>query len=139
MTSDATEWPPEKRKSLDVAGTILDFSNGKDESLAANDSDVRLATQKLTQRKTLFRVSLGVCIALYSLFAILVLRAWCCADFFQILLAHKHIGAFILALLIVPSALLWGMLRAAYMPEDAKVETDSVVKTISSLHPGSGS
>ncbi|WP_297848798.1 hypothetical protein [uncultured Desulfovibrio sp.] len=113
----------------------MDFSNGKDISLPANDSSVRLETQKIFHRRFLFWTCLGICAVLYLLFGILVIRAWWSDAFFQILLAHKHIGAFILALLIVPSALLWGLLRAAYMPETAPKEADNLVKTASSLHP----
>lgn len=114
---------------------IMDFSNGKDISLPSNDSNVRLETQKIFHRKLLFWTCLIICAVLYLLFFILFIRAWWSDAFFQILLTHKHIGAFILALLIVPSALLWGLLRAAYMPENASKETDSLVKTASSLHP----
>lgn len=114
---------------------IMDFSNGKDISLPSNDSSVRLETQKIFHRKFFFWTCLIICAVLYLLFFILVIRAWWSDTFFQILLTHKHIGAFILALLIVPSALLWGLLRAAYMPENAPKETDSLIKTASSLHP----
>ena len=113
----------------------MDFSNGKDASLSPSDSEIRLTSQKIKHREILFKTCMGVCGALYLMFIILFIYAWWSDAFFQTLLNYKHIGAFILALLIVPSALLWGLLRAAYMPEHSPKESDSLVKAATSLHP----
>lgn len=112
-----------------------DISNGNDASLVAASDDVRLTTQKITYRKILFWLCLTICGILYLSFFWLLSRAIWDEKFFQILLTHQHIGAFVLALLIVPSALLWGLLRVAYMPEHTEKETDTFVKAAQNFHP----
>ena len=127
--------PAQSANGINPSDFIMDFSNDKDRSLISNDSEVRLASQKLFHRRVLFWGCVVVCGLLYALFFGMVVYACSSCTFFQILLTYKHIGAFILALLIVPSALLWGLLRAAYMPEHSPKETDSLAKIATSLHP----
>lgn len=128
-------WPAQSTNGINPSDLIMDFSNGKDRSLISNDSEVRLARQKLLHRRVLFWGSVVMCGLLYVLFFAMVIYACSSCTFFQILLTYKHIGAFILALLIVPSALLWGLLRAAYMPEHSPKESDSLIKAATNLHP----
>lgn len=124
----------------------VDMSAGQDQSLvlpadttiSTGENEISLERQKLGHRKILFRFCLMVCISLYILFAAAIGRAILSDEFFLTLLAHKHIAAFILALLIVPSALLWGMMRAAYLPEKEAVDTEELAKLIKSMHPGAG-
>ena len=124
----------------------VDMSAGQDQSLvlpadttiSTGENEISLERQKLGHRKILFRICLMVCISLYIMFAAAIGRAILSDEFFLTLLAHKHIAAFILALLIVPSALLWGMMRAAYLPEKEAVDTEELAKLIKSMHPGAG-
>ena len=124
-----------KKRVIPLTCGEIDISEALDDSLAQPTGEVLLAQQKLVHRRVLFWTCIGICAGLYLLFALLVIRAWCSDAFFQTLLNYKHIGAFILALLVVPSALLWGLLRAAYMPEHSPKEADSLVKAATSLHP----
>lgn len=133
MSSENNGWPDSWANSGKWPN--VNISDAPDPSLAPNDSEVRLARQKLFHRRVLFWGCVMVCGLLYVLFFGMVAYACSSCFFFQILLTYKHIGAFILALLIVPSALLWGLLRAAYMPEHATKETDSLAKIAASLHP----
>ena len=125
----------------------VDMSAGQDQSLSHGNTTISISTgknevslerQKLGHRKILFRFCLWVCISLYVLFAAAIGKAILSDDFFLTLLAHKHIAAFILALLIVPSALLWGMMRAAYMPEKEPVDAEELAKLFKGIHPGAG-
>lgn len=131
---DAGEQGKKKRVIPLTCGGI-DISEALDDSLAQPTGEVLLARQKLLHRRVLFWGCVGVCGLLYVLFFVMVVYACSSCTFFQILLTYKHVGAFILALLIVPSALLWGLLRAAYMPEHSPKESDSLIKAATNLHP----
>lgn len=135
--SKETPSKEEKKKYLPLTWKGLDISAAQDAILGKDkiDGHINLNQQKAVHRSVLFLSCLVICGLLYLLFFTFVIHALWSKEFFLILIMHKHIGAFILALLIVPSALLWGMLRAAYMSDRTQTEPDSLVKAATSLHP----
>lgn len=77
----------------------------------------------------------GVVIFLmYATFFVLLGFAVFCPEHRAILEQHKHFLGIMLALLIVPSALAWGVVRSVFRSENDS-STDSVAKSIAAIHP----
>lgn len=97
-----------------------------------------LGKQKLSQRCVIFWTCFIICILLYLLFALSLVFAVIDPILWIAIIEHKHLVALLGALLVVPSALLWGMVRAAYTPEKESIEIEEVAKTIKGIqgiHP----
>lgn len=104
-----------------------------DQTVPAEQINVRLEAQLLAQRRFVFWATVGVCGLMF--FAFGVSFFW--SHFFRILIvAHSYATVLAMALLIIPSFLLWGLIRAVY-----KVGADSgnipevVIKEIHKVHP----
>ena len=105
--------------------------------ISSQGEQVSLDKQKFEQRKILFRWVPIVCGASYLLFLISFCAIVFSDAYFIAFLAHKHIAIFMLSLLIMPSFLLWGLLRAVYAPESYDDDIKDLIKTIKATHPAS--
>lgn len=75
-----------------------------------------------------------MCIILYILFFIAMALLIYSTIALQIFIAHKHLMGIWIALLVVPSALLWGLVRAVYNVNPSQNAQDTM-KAMSSIHP----
>ena len=104
--------------------------NGDDLSSTAGDvpgagEDISLETLQVRHRKYAFTFAMWVCAILYAQF--LVVFWWTFWDTyrFQLFLMHKTSVALAISLLVVPSAILWGILRAVFkVPEQKRPASD---------------
>jgi len=86
-------------------------------------------------KKVIFWLACSICIFLYVIFFIILFLLFKSTLVLQIVIAHKHLMTILMALLLIPSAILWGMVRAVFKVSSAS-NSSEVVKTISSAHPG---
>lgn len=124
-----------------AAFDLSENNNGDSHNISAatiiEDGDqVSLDTQKLHQRKNLFFWVKIVCASSYGLFLVSFVLVIFCEKYFTAFLEHKHLAFFLLALLLMPSFLMWGLLRAVYAPESKKDDEDAI-KIINAAHPAS--
>lgn len=82
---------------------------------------ISLDKQKFEHRKSAFCAAQVACIFLYSLFFSILVAFVLDTDFRVIFVEKPHVSAILIALLLVPSFLLWGMIRAAFRVEYDKV------------------
>ena len=94
-----------------------------------------LDQQTHDQRKTLFGCCLGI-IVIFYLIALSALIWTFCTDSFLAwaIIDHPHLMAIPLSLLIIPSFLLWGIVRGVYKMNQDKSDLSEFLKTIKS-HP----
>lgn len=99
--------------------------------------DARLShyAQRRRYQACLFWFASFICVLLYAVFfgAILLLLTHTIA--LQAFFAHKHSLALILSLLIVPSAMLWGLVRAVFRVEPSQQKYTDIIKEGIALHP----
>ena len=105
--------------------------------ISSQGEQVSLDKQKFEQRKMLFSLIPIVCGVSYLLFLISFGAIVISDKYFSVFLEHKHIAIFMLSLLIMPSFLLWGLLRAVYVPENNDDDIKDLIKTIKATHPAS--
>ena len=53
----------------------------------------------------------------------------------QMFVAHKHVIGLVLALLLVPSAMLWGLVRAVFRVDPIKEDYTDMLKEGFKIHP----
>ena len=130
MTSEANA-------SFDLSENNNGGPHGMSAATIVGESDrVSLDRQKLNQRENLFFWVKVICGASYILFLASFFVAIFCDKYFSAFLEHKHLAFFLLALLLMPSFLMWGLLRAVYAPESKKDDEDAI-KIINAAHPAS--
>lgn len=98
-------------------------------------NEIRLELQRYRHRQWLF---VAVCVICGSLYAIFFMVMWALAMhtiMLQMFLAHKHIIGLVLALLLVPSAMLWGLVRAVFKVEIANENYADMLKECFKIHP----
>ena len=93
-----------------------------------HDRDLRL------YRNFAFWCAIAVCAILYIAFSIAIILIMTSHVWLQTIIIHKHLLGLLLALLIVPSALLWGIIRAVFKISQQGSAEDAI-KTVSSLNP----
>ncbi len=133
--SDEFPLSPDKPSTkLDAA---IENDSKNDDSGSSNDA-LKLANkilqQRLRHRTFTFYGVIGVCCLLYLSFGIFLWKLHSHMTMLEKFAANPHLTAFLLALLIVPSALLWGTIRAVFRVGKPSVDID-VVKAITSAHP----
>jgi len=94
------------------------------------------AKQQRFYRKVIFWGAASICTALYILFFGFIALLFFSTIAMQMFLSHSHFVAVFMALLVVPSAILWGLVRATFKIESQQNPTD-IVKAITSFHPTS--
>lgn len=94
-----------------------------------------LDTQKLEHRKGAFGAAQATCIYLYSLFFAMLAAFILDTDFRVIFVEKPHVSAILIALLLVPSFLLWGIIRAAFSVEYDKDTLSTIIKLVKETHP----
>lgn len=82
----------------------------------------------LSQRRELFRFSKHVIIGLYTAFVFVVVAFLSCPALQSAIIHHPHLLALPMALLLVPSFLLWGAVRAVYKVPQEQSEAANIVK-----------
>lgn len=104
-----------------------------DQTIPVDRVNVRLEEQLLFQRRLVFGATVTVCGLMFIAFGV----SFFWSHFFRVLIvAHSYAAVLAMALLIIPSFLLWGLIRAVY-----KVGADSgnipevVIKEIHKVHP----
>lgn len=99
------------------------------------DEEINHRRQIRTQKKIIFIVAIAAVIVLYG--ALLLL----CVAFIKIpnlqwaILDHKHLLLIPGGLLVVPSFLLWGIIRGLYKISSNTNEMTSMAKSITEGHP----
>lgn len=121
--------PGKQQQRLVPAGTFDGNSN-------ADWVKERLTHEKqLRFYKTIvFWFALGICVLLYGVFFLslfmLHYRPTAQINF----ISHNHLLGVLLAVLIIPSAILWGIVRAVFRIS-ASTTSNEAIQTVSSLHP----
>lgn len=101
----------------------------EDPIVISESQQTALDTQRLQHRESAFRAAQVACLYLYVLFFGLLMGFVLDTDFRNFLTARPHVTAIPLALLLVPSFLLWGMVRAAFKVEPDEESLSAVTKT----------
>ena len=128
----------ETNQSIDLSeNSNGDSGRSMPSEVSSQGVQVSLDKQKFEQRKKLFLLVPTVCGVSYLLFLISFGAIVFSDTYFIAFLAHKHIAIFMLSLLIMPSFLLWGLLRAVYAPESNDEDIKNLIKTIKATHPAS--
>ena len=86
-------------------------------------------------KKVAFWLACFICIVLYVTFFIVLYLLFTNTLILQIMIIHKHLMTIVIALLLIPSAILWGIVRAVFKVSGPS-NSSEVLKTISSAHPG---
>ena len=109
-----------------------DLSGGDTSSIIVTDGDneksISLDLQRYEQRKFLF---CAVCIVCFLLYVTFFGVMWAMASHtivLQMFIAHEHAVGLVLALLLVPSAMIWGLVRAIFKVESSKESYSDVLK-----------
>lgn len=107
------------------------------ESANADWVDERLAHDRQRRRfKTiLFYLVLFLCFLLYVIFFLTLWLLLTHTVAMQAFFAHKHTMALILALLLVPSVMLWGLIRAVYRVEPSPANHGDLLRSGMNMHP----
>ena len=138
MTEKNTSDKPTQGIDLSLDADNGDLSLKNFLASKRKQQDISLDVQTYGHRKILFWVVLSVCAALYLSFFYYVF--W--SHYFRLLVIHTQLAVGIaLSLILVPSALLWGILRSVYKDkskekdEDAEnsIKTTDIAKTIHAL------
>lgn len=130
--------PPETDQSIDLSeNSNGDSGRSLPSEISSPGEQVSLDKQKVEQRKILFWIVPIVCGVSYLLFLTSLCAVVAVDTYFIAFLAHKHIAIFMLSLLIMPSFLLWGLVRAVYAPESNDDDIKDLIKTIKATHPAS--
>ncbi len=98
-------------------------------------TEISLEIQRYRHRQWLF---IAVCIICALLYAIFFSVMWMLAThiiMLQMFVAHRHVMGLLLALLLVPSAMLWGLVRAVFRIDPAKEDYTNVLKEGFKIHP----
>ena len=100
--------------------------------------DERLAhdAQRRRYKTYLFWASVCICALLYFSFFSLLILLFTHTVMLQMFLAHKHTLGLFLALLLVPSAILWGLVRAVFKVEVSQEKYAAALSEGIKLHPG---
>lgn len=94
-----------------------------------------LDLQNHEQRENLFKWCFRVIIILYILAFVSIILAFCTDSVLSwAIIEHPHLMAIPLSLLIVPSFLLWGIVRGVYRMAQDKNDLSEFLKTIKN-HP----
>lgn len=133
----------------DLSQDPVESKNG-DGSILTSESHLDVSLEKLVlrHRKWLFVVVLIVCCLLYlALFCVLFCLLFYKGSHFVYLVERTpYVIAFAISLLLVPSALLWGLIRAVFLnknddygkkEEVGTVDLVSLLKALSKVHPTS--
>lgn len=96
---------------------------------------VRFDEFTLSFRKWLAALAVIVCISLYVLFGVFACGIWHDRDLLEHVLENPEAGVIGGALLAVPSALLWGLMRAAFRHSVPDSCAKDLSDTIKSVHP----
>ena len=107
-------------------------NNAKDSSW--QEERLLQETQRRAYKRYAFYGAAIICIILYMLFFIAMALLIRSTIALQIFIAHKHLMGIWIALLVVPSALLWGLVRAVYNVNPSQNAQDTM-KAMSSIHP----
>lgn len=98
-----------------------------------------LEQQQYTQRTWLFRFTLGVIIFLYASFWGVLLVCHVYPTWFATLSEHRYFICIPSGLLLIPSCMLWGLVRAVYNISSKNTQPlkdiSSTLKTVASVHP----
>lgn len=97
------------------------------------DCEVELLRQVLTQRAEILIMAKRVMKGLYLAAALIILACFCVDEMREQIVEHPHMMCLPMALLIIPSVLLWGMLRSVFhLKENAKPDFSELAQ---GLHP----
>lgn len=104
------------------------------------DEILKQAQQSRKYQKFAFYGASGICLLLYISFFVMLFELHSNTEMLRLYLEHKHLFGLFLSLLIVPSAILWGLLRAVFhvSTSSSQSNTSDILKTITTLHPSSG-
>lgn len=113
----------------------------EDPIVISESQQTAIDTQRLHHRESAFQTAQVACLCLYILFFGVLMGCVLDTDLRAILAAPPHMNALPIALLLVPSFLLWGMVRAAFKVESDEKSLCSVAKmaTHETLHTAKGS
>lgn len=105
-----------------------------DPTTSSGGLSVNLDKQTLSQRRIVFGTTLTVCGLMFGAFGYFFF----CSHFFRILIAvQPYAGVLGMAMLVIPSFLLWGLVRAVYkVGSDTEKTSDEFIKELRRLHPG---
>lgn len=99
--------------------------------------DEKLAhdSQRRCYKAVLFWTASTICLLLYMIFFAFLWIFFTDTVFMQIFLEHKHITGLALALVLVPSAILWGLVRAIFKVDPSSQNYGDVLKEGIKIHP----
>lgn len=98
-------------------------------------NEILLDTQRYRHRQWLFIAVFIICSLLYVIFFSVMWLLSTHTIMLQMFLAHKHVIGLVLALLLVPSAMLWGLVRAVFRVDPSKENYANMVKEGMKIHP----
>ena len=127
------------RLDLETPQELLRNTPENGEINEAETARVRMADELLKQgkfhRKIIFGSVCGICVLLYIVFFIALYNIAFDTSALDLIVNHKHLMAILLALLIVPSAMLWGLTRAVFQLNVSKDGPADVVHEGIRLYP----
>lgn len=105
------------------------------------NSNADWVKERLTHEKQLrfyktivFWFTLGICILLYGVFFLGLFMLHYSPTAQNNFISHNHLLGILLAVLIIPSAILWGIVRAVFRISSSTTSSETI-QTVSSLHP----
>lgn len=108
------------------------FDNNKNQSWV----NERLAHEKQLRvyKRIAFWFALIICGALYFTFFLALVMLHFSATAQNEFVVHSHLLGLLISILIIPSAILWGVVRAVFRISEA-MGANETIKSISSVHP----
>lgn len=91
--------------------------------------------QRRLHKRAIFWSAFILCLLLYFSFFLLLATLGCSTIALQAFLAHKHTLGLALALIVVPSAILWGLVRAVYRVEGPSQASNTTIQELLKTHP----